>query len=97
MAATSGAMILTIVVNVNTSFSTSKFKPDGFSFFQWCLQKPSNFLFGLLSYHILERVGNNYTGESVFRNLLKSSGLIDKDSIIPEAPFCWVEAESEDQ
>jgi len=54
-------------------------------------------LFGLLSYHILERVGNNYTGESVFRNLLKSSGLIDKDSIIPEAPFCWVEAESEDQ
>jgi hypothetical protein len=49
------------------------------------------FLFGLLPYHIFERVGNNYTGESVFRNLLKSSGLIGKDSTIgsfmPEAPL----------
>ncbi len=32
MAATSGAMILTIVANVSTSFSTPKFKPDGLSF-----------------------------------------------------------------
>jgi len=38
------------------------------------------FLFGLFPYHIFERVGNHYTVENIFRNLLNSTGLIDKYS-----------------
>ena len=64
MAATSGAMILAIVINVATSFSTSKLKQTVFLSFNSVFKNHLISVWLAIPYHITPRVGNNYTHEN---------------------------------
>jgi len=64
MAATSGAMILAIVINVATSFSTSKFNQTVFLSVNSVFKNHLISVWLAIPYHIIPRVGNNYTNEN---------------------------------